>query len=70
MADNTAKITALEDAIALGALRVSFDGQSIQYRSIKDMLQTLTFLKNSDDSATVRTKSPIVGLKSMLGTQD
>ena len=39
MTDYTAKITALEDAIASGELTVESDGDRVTYRSMSDLMK-------------------------------
>lgn len=42
--DYEAQLTALEDAIASGALRVKYSDKEITYRSIDEMLRVRDFL--------------------------
>jgi len=51
MAYTQAQITALEEAIAAGVLRVSYDGKSVEYRSLKEMRAILAEMKAESDPA-------------------
>lgn len=44
MAFTVDQLTALETAIATGQLRVTFDGKSVDYRSMDDLLKAYNFV--------------------------
>lgn len=52
MADAAAKLEALEDAIASGLLRFTFDGKTHEYRSLDDMLRVRNMLREQAGIAT------------------
>jgi hypothetical protein len=45
MAYTQAQLTALEDAIAIGATRVTHDGRTVEYRSIAEMIQIRNMMR-------------------------
>lgn len=45
MAWTQAQLTALEDAIATGAMRVTHDGKTVEYRSIAEMIQVRNMMR-------------------------
>lgn len=50
MANNTAKIAALETAIASGVRSVSWNGVNTVFQSLAEMERTLQRLKREDDT--------------------
>lgn len=49
--DYSAKITALETALASGELTVESDGDRVTYRSVKDLTDSLAYFRNAQASA-------------------
>lgn len=45
MAFSTAQLTALEEAIASGELKVSFDGKQVEYRSMDELLKAYNTIR-------------------------
>lgn len=45
MAFTVAQLTALEDAIASGALEVTFEGKTVKYPSAADLLKRYEFVR-------------------------
>lgn len=60
MAFTTAQLTALEEAIASGELSVSYEGKSVTYRSMKDLLLARDTVKASLEAAGAATAETTV----------
>jgi hypothetical protein len=52
MAYTAAQLSALEDAIAIGATRVTHDGRTVEYRSIAEMIQIRNMMRADLGQAT------------------
>ena len=50
MAYTTTQLSALESALASGALRVSYEGRSVEYRSIDDLKKAIAEVKSGINS--------------------
>ena len=50
MANNAAKIEALENAIAAGTVSVTIDGTAVTYRSLPEMRAILRQLRDDNDT--------------------
>lgn len=50
MPDNSAKIQAIDNALATGAQSVTIDGQAVSYRSLDEMRSVRKALVNADTS--------------------
>lgn len=61
--DYTGQIAALNEAIASGALTVSYEGKSVTYRSFDDMIKSVSYLQRLQDRAN-GIRVPTVGLAS------
>lgn len=44
MAFTTTQLAALETAIGTGELRVTYDGKSVEYRTMKDLIDAYNFV--------------------------
>lgn len=51
MVDYSAQIMALNAAIASGVTSVSYEGKSVSYKSLNEMIQTVAYLKRQQDKA-------------------
>lgn len=51
MAYTTTQLQALEDAIASGELTVTYEGKTVTYRSIKDLMAARDFVKGELEAA-------------------
>lgn len=61
MTDYSAEIAALEEAIASGAMRVSYDGKSVDYDSFDKLVQRLAWLKARQTQASTGRPRPRAG---------
>lgn len=58
MSEYTAKIAALEEAIASGELTVESDGERVTYRSISELIKARDFLVQRDVAVTAAPVRP------------
>ncbi|BCP53792.1 hypothetical protein K32_24090 [Kaistia sp. 32K] len=61
MTDFTAEILALKKAIASGATRVSYDGKSVDYDSLDQLLKRLTWLEAQQNVGSGQPRRPTAG---------
>lgn len=54
MADHSARIEALEEALASGELTIKVDGKETTYRSTKDLLSALDYFRSRGVGASGR----------------
>ena len=62
MAFTQAQLTSIEDAIAIGATRVTHDGKTVEYRSINEMLRVRDMMR-ADLGATRGPRSTLVAFR-------
>lgn len=60
MVDYSAQIAALNAAIASGVTSVSYEGKSASYKSLAEMIQTVSYLQRQQDKAN-GVKRPVAG---------
>ncbi|MEW6778199.1 MAG: hypothetical protein AB1405_18020 [Bdellovibrionota bacterium] len=62
MATTAERIAALEEAIASGELRVTYDGKTVEYRSISELQAALAYWQNKEasETATPRHRQTVV----------
>jgi len=48
MTDHSAKIAALEEAVASGELTIKVDGKETTYRSMDDLLKALSYFRDRE----------------------
>jgi hypothetical protein len=59
MAYTTTQLQALEDAIASGELTVTYDGKTVTYRSIKELMTARDFVQQKlEDAGTLASTYP------------
>ncbi len=58
MSFSTAQLQAIEEAIASGELSVSYEGKSVTYRSMADLLRARDVIKSSLESAGTLSSAP------------
>lgn len=58
--DYSVRIAALTDAIASGARSVSYEGKSVSYGSLEEMMKALAFLQQLQDQAN-GVRRPVAG---------
>ncbi len=61
MTDYTAEIAALEEAIASGATRVSYDGKSADYDSLDGLRRRLAWLNGRQQQSVTGRRRPAAG---------
>lgn len=60
MAWTNAQLSALEDAIAAGATRVTHEGKTVEYRSIAEMIQIRNMMRDSLGTTVTAPRSTLV----------
>lgn len=51
MAYTTTQLAALQAALASGELRVTFEGRSVEYRSIEDLMKAIAVVEDALNAA-------------------